>query len=73
MNAILGYSDRLLKHIDNDELNREIAQEVLEDEECIVAGIAENGVIDLAAGMNEHLIKPIDIKKLKETLAKFVS
>ncbi len=118
--------------VDDNELNREIAQEILEDEGCIVAGIAENGVIalgkiqeskpgdydivlmdiqmpvmngyeatgrireledkDLAdipiiamtanafdedrqnaldAGMNAHLTKPIDVKELKQTLAKF--
>ena len=116
--------------VDDNELNREIAQEVLEDEGCIVADVAENGVIALgkvqnsppgtydvvlmdvqmpvmdgyeatrriraledpalasipilamtanafdedrrdalAAGMNGHLAKPIEVEKLKAALA----
>ena len=118
--------------VDDNELNREIAQEILEEEGCVVAGVAENGVIALGkvqeskpgdfdivlmdiqmpvmngyeaterirelenkelanipiiamtanafeedrqnalnAGMNAHLTKPIDVKELKKTLAKF--
>ena len=118
--------------VDDNELNREIAQEILEDEGCVISAVAENGVVALgkvqesspgdfdlilmdvqmpvmdgyeatrriralenkelanipiiamtanafeedrqnalAAGMNAHLIKPIEIDKLKETLAKF--
>ncbi len=33
--------------VDDNELNREIAQDILEDEGCIIAGIAENGVVAL--------------------------
>ncbi len=119
--------------VDDNELNREILQEILEDEGCVVAGIAENGAVAvekirtsrpgdydlvlmdvqmpvmdgyeatrriralgdkalssvpilamtanafeedrqnaLAAGMNAHLTKPVDIRKLRETLAKYV-
>lgn len=117
--------------VDDNALNREILIEILQDEGCIVADVAENGqmavekvaastpgdidlilmdvqmpIMDgyeatrriraienevlanipiiamtanafekdrrdaLAAGMNEHLTKPVDIKKLKSTLAK---
>lgn len=119
--------------VDDNELNREIAQDVLEDNGCIVVDVAENGVEALGkvksakpgdydvilmdvqmpvmdgyeatkciralenkelanipiiamtanvfdedrknaleAGMNAHLIKPIDINKIKETLSKFI-
>ncbi len=119
--------------VDDNELNREIAQDILEEEGCIVADTAENGqeavskvsasspgdfdlilmdiqmpVLDgyaatrqiralpdanlakipiiamtanafeedrqnaLAAGMNAHTTKPIDIKKVKETISLFI-
>lgn len=119
--------------VDDNDLNREIAQDILEEEGCIVADVAENGAVALgkvqqsspgdydivlmdvqmpvmdgyeatrriralhdayqanlpiiamtanafetdrqnalAAGMNEHLAKPIEISKLKATLAKFM-
>lgn len=32
----------------------------------------EDKVVAIEAGMDEHIAKPIDIEKLKETLAKFV-
>lgn len=118
--------------VDDNELNREIAKEILEEEGCIVADTAENGAVVLGkvrmsapgdfdlilmdvqmpvmdgyeatrriralenrelagipiiamtanafeedrkkaldAGMNAHLAKPVDIRKLKETLATF--
>ena len=118
--------------VDDNELNRDIAQEILEDEGCIVADTAENGVVAfgkvqqslpgdydlilmdvqmpvmdgyeatrriralenkeladipiiamtanafeedrrdaLAAGMNEHLAKPIEVNKLKAAIARF--
>ena len=120
--------------VDDNDLNREIAQDILEEEGCIVADVAENGAVALgkvqqsspgdydlilmdvqmpvmdgyeatrriralenawqanlpiiamtanafesdrqdalAAGMNEHLTKPIEIEKLKATLAEFMS
>ena len=119
--------------VDDNELNREIAQDILEDEGCIIAGIAENGVVALGkmqeampgdydlilmdvqmpvmdgyeatrriralasrelagipiiamtanafeedrkdafkAGMNAHVAKPVDINRLKETLAEIL-
>ncbi len=59
------------KHVllaeDND-LNAEIAITILEDMGLIVERVEEDRKMAISKGMNDHIAKPIDVKKVEKVI-----